>query len=226
MSLSRELQSFFKSEIRNRGEAEFSKGLVRISLASDNHLQAYVDRKSKVTLSSTDISSPILRANCNCSTAKKAQFCRHIWAVLLAAEAQSLDILTEKISLHITEAGVSPKNLTLKEKQKEYRREQYQKAKDRNKDRRENLKVLKQEQRRKQSDRDSIQEIEHPQQIKAALRYFANNGFVLHKDLNEPALRQAWIKLSRIFHPDRGGTHDEAVVLNENFQTLRRYLDQ
>jgi hypothetical protein len=37
-------------------------------------------------------------------------------------------------------------------------------------------------------------------------------------------LAEAKRKLSRIFHPDKGGTHEESVELNQNCEILLRFI--
>ena len=41
----------------------------------------------------------------------------------------------------------------------------------------------------------------------------------------EEILKTAKKQLSRVFHPDKGGSHEEMVTLNANFDVLMEFLD-
>ena len=67
-------------------------------------------------------------------------------------------------------------------------------------------------------------EVELPNAVKSALAYFNLNGFVLEESLDEDSINLARKKLSRVFHPDVGGTHAEILELNNNFDILFAFL--
>ena len=65
---------------------------------------------------------------------------------------------------------------------------------------------------------------EFPPTIESALIYFSENGFPLTQPITEETLNNARKKLARIFHPDMGGKHDEAVDLNKNYDILTKFF--
>jgi hypothetical protein len=65
----------------------------------------------------------------------------------------------------------------------------------------------------------------YPAPVQESLDYFSANGFPLD-DLNMTALLNARKLLSRVFHPDKGGTHDEILELNSHFNVLESYLER
>jgi hypothetical protein len=66
----------------------------------------------------------------------------------------------------------------------------------------------------------------YPASVEAALAYFSENGFPMSEGPTETGLGEAKRKLSRVFHPDRGGSHEESVELNKNCEIIERYLVQ
>ncbi|NJM09449.1 MAG: hypothetical protein HC883_00680 [Bdellovibrionaceae bacterium] len=65
----------------------------------------------------------------------------------------------------------------------------------------------------------------YPEPVQEALVYFKDNGFPL--DPPELAdLVNAKKILSRVFHPDKGGSHEEAITLNQNYEILLEYLER
>lgn len=109
------------------------------------------------------------------------------------------------------EEKLKEKKEKLKAKQALYRRQQYQKQKQK-------LKKLK-EARKK----PTIQFV-YPKEIESALLFFSGNGFQLAEDLTLLAVQNARVLLSRVFHPDRGGSHQEMLELNKNAELLKRFL--
>ena len=91
-----------------------------------------------------------------------------------------------------------------KAKASAYRKEQYQKQKAR-------LKETKIAPRETYSD-----------EVEAALAYFSVNGFLMPAGPDREILTEAKKKLSLVFHPDRGGTHEEATELNHHCTVLSR----
>jgi hypothetical protein len=96
----------------------------------------------------------------------------------------------------------------------EYRKEQYQKQKLR-------AKELKNE---RSGSGKSISSSSYPGEVEVALAYFAVNGFPMPGGPSEAVLGEAKRKLSRVFHPDKGGSHEESVELNEKCEVLLRFL--
>ncbi len=54
-------------------------------------------------------------------------------------------------------------------------------------------------------------------------KYFSENGFELRNSMTKENVSQAMKKLSRIFHPDKGGTHEEFTELNKNAEILTKF---
>ncbi len=209
------IEDFFKPEVRKRGADEFAKDWAVLAHSSDTQITAYVQRKSKVSLASLDIASASLTAQCSCPQSAKKQLCRHIWAVLMAVDLKSPDFLECKTTIEILATAAPTRNQDHKARQSEFRKEQYQKMKQKMKDRKQKAKEA----------AEPIEKVDYPAPVESALGFFADQGYPVESSLNEETLRRVWKKLSVIFHPDRGGTHQEAVILNENFETLRKFLN-
>lgn len=226
----------FKPEARSKGQTFVSKDKVSPPRPSDTEVQVFVRDSSgaKVTLRAESIESDTLSADCNCAQSKKGQFCKHIWAALLTIEEKTPDFLESKTELvkadSVADLGASgsgsgPKKFepspaqvekqeAYKQKQNEYRREQYQKQKQR-------LKDKKQSGGAKESRFGSSI---YPSEVEDALKYFSANGFPLEDSLDEEAVSTAKKQLSRVFHPDKGGSHDEILELNQFTRILEEYL--
>jgi hypothetical protein len=227
VALAQTWDSFFKPETRKSGQDLFVKDVVSISNGSDTYIQAYVRGTTtfKVTLSTPSISEETFTANCTCTTAQRDQLCKHIWAALLKVADKFPDFLEAKKTIEKAKpqarADSSPPSSTgsstraqeMKEKQAEYRKAQYQKQKDRLKEQKTSAK------------RSAAPTKSYPEDVENAFKYFSQNGFELKESLNEEDLSNARKKLSRVFHPDKGGTHDEALTLNENFSILEALLN-
>lgn len=63
-----------------------------------------------------------------------------------------------------------------------------------------------------------------PVEIENAFEFFTQNGFSMEYTRDEETLKSAMKTLARIFHPDKGGTHEEAVILNNHYATLTRFF--
>ena len=101
-----------------------------------------------------------------------------------------------------------------KERASEYRKAQYQK-----------LKTQAKEKKREQKGRSSPTPVaSYPEDIEAALQYFSGNGFPMPEGPSKEILNEAKRKLSRIFHPDKGGSHAESVELNTHYELLINFL--
>lgn len=215
MSVESAWEHFFKPEVRKRGREDFAKGLAVMSIGGDTQIQGYVKATplAKVSFNADDISSPTFTVDCSCSSAAKGALCKHIWAMLLVVEQKHPDFLDSKKSFEkVTKfaATESP----FKAKQDEYKKQQYQKQKARAK-----------EQRLQKKNQDKAPAAsKYPEEVVQALVFFSSNGFPLEGSLNEESLKAAKKILARVFHPDKGGTHDESVVLNRNYEVLIRFI--
>ena len=212
MSIDEKWSPFFKPEARSSGSELFRKGAVILSRMSDTEVQFFIKGSSplKILFTSETIASPIFFASCTCPIFNKGQLCKHIWASLSLLDEKQADFLSEKTEIEKKE--VAKKKSDLKEKQNEYRQQQYQKQKER----------LKAQKLEKQG-RTPV-EISVPRPIAEAMKYFLQNGFPMENPPDEDQLKTAKKKLARIFHPDLGGSHNEIVELNENFEILQRFV--
>jgi hypothetical protein len=228
--------NFFKSEIKSSGLKLFAQEKVSVPSGSDTLIQAYVKASPpiRVRLSSTDIGSTSIEADCSCPVARKNQFCKHVWATLLFVERKYPDFLSAKRNIEKpgkpedapSASSKSSYQETAKARASEYRKAQYQKQKLRAKELKRgstgakggkggkdtpggatgwNLGVL-------------------PQEVQGALAYFTDNGFPMPEGPSEAVLGEAKRKLSRVFHPDKGGSNEEVVELNRNCDLLMRFM--
>lgn len=224
-------EHFFKPEVRSQGDLLFEKGAVAVANASDSQVNAYVRTSSsaKVALTSESIASEQFSADCNCTSSKKGQLCKHIWATIRKVEESHPDFFDSKTDIvKGTAAAVSaqanvreptPEQVERKQsfqaKQAEYRKSQYQAQKERMKERKQAAKVGKSG----KASRHDVAPSYEPE-VQAAIDYFNQNGFPLESISTLDGLRQARKILSAIFHPDKGGTHEEMLTLNENFEVI------
>lgn len=228
--------------MRSSGRTYFAKGSVRSSQPSDTEVVAFISGSSsaKITFKSESVSSEVVTVDCSCPASQKGQFCKHIWATLLKIESNHADFLDGKEDIvkassesetdgapsfkkaprpqfrpekkPLSEAQIASQE-ALKAKQADYRKQQYQKQKQR-------LKEQKQAQKKTKLPAAP----EYPADVQAALNFFSENGFALEGTLNPESIRLAKKRLSRVFHPDIGGSHGEIVVLNEKAETLIRFF--
>lgn len=218
---------YFKPEACHSGQRLVDKDQILLNRPSDTHVMCYVKATTsyRVSLMSSHIADPCVRASCTCSQAGKGTLCKHIWAVLVLIEEQYPEFLSEKIEItwgssspagdqelkQKTNARTQEFKQKMKVRQSEYRKRQSEWRKTTAK--KQDLKVD------KPKTNDNL-----PHDVEAALGYFLENGFSLRETLHLEALSVAKKKLARVFHPDRGGTHQEIVQLNENVEILTRYL--
>lgn len=223
MSLDSRLGLFFKAEVSASGRKLFDEAKVSITGGSDTTILVYVRASPpvKVLLQSEGVASTALTADCSCAAGRKSQFCKHVWAALLGAEEKFPDFLSSKRAIDKSVASESSEKKapdtyqeTAKRRASEYRKEQYQRQKTQ-------AKSQKQEAKRRESypRPDSFSP-----EIVASLAYFSLNGFPMEAGPSETTLAEAKRKLSRVFHPDKGGTHSEIVELNEHCEVLARFL--
>ena len=217
-------EHFFKPEVRSSGRAFLIKGKVSQSRPSDTEIQTYVRASTafKVIFKSM-MGSNTVTVDCTCPQSKKGQFCKHIWAALLMSEEKNSDFFDSKTELQkgsqpSFESAAKPKQTqaqmdsqaAYKLKQADYRKQQYQKQKQFAKDRR-------------QAKKNISESPEFPEAVELALQFFLDNGFPLRESLTRESVSFANKKLARIFHPDRGGSHDAILELNKFVDILNRF---
>lgn len=210
MSLNETFAKHFKPEIQKRGREDFAKGLAFITNASDTQVQGYVKGMPplKVTFRSDTIGSSCFTASCTCSSALKGTFCKHMWTLLLAVEIKNPDFLDSKNDIEMGENTFEISKKLQQKKHYEKQKAWAQKKRQENK-----RKVISKATREKYS-----------ATIEKALDFFTQNGFVMEDLPNVEDLKKAKKHLARVFHPDKGGTHEEAVILNKHFEILSRFL--
>lgn len=219
MSTLDHLSPFFKAEVKSGGKKLFQLEKVNLTSKSETNIQAFIKTSPpfRVNLIAAAMNSVGFSATCNCPVAKKGRFCKHIWATLLCAEENYPDFLVGKTEISTVEqSSTEPSKADLrkeeqKQKASEYRKEQYQKIKQK---------------KRMHAPPSSTTEMNYPDEVAVALEYFKQNGFEMPDGPDPVQVNEAKKKLSRFFHPDRGGTHEESVELNEHCQVLNLYLKQ
>lgn len=222
------LGPLFKPEVRNAGENLVAKDSVVVKQATDKQVEGYVKSGTsfaKVSFWSGSIAAESFTVDCSCSYAQKGRLCRHVWALLLKASEQFPDFFENKRALEkgsraeATASGskktekpkyVSPKAAEYKQRQADSRKQAYQVQKAR-------AKALKQESRSgsKSSSKTPVSE-----KVAAALKYFEANGFPIELPADAEQIQSAKRILSRVFHPDKGGTNDEMLELLRHSKVL------
>lgn len=217
--LSAKFRSFFKPDVLQKGQDLFDAETLFLTAASDTTIQSLIKGSppARVTLATEDIASPTFSADCNCTQAAKGLLCKHIWATILQTEKKYPDFLESKKDLEQKEKADAPES-PYKIKQAEYKKQQSEKMKARAKEQRQAKKNLKRPP-------PAAAKPDYPEDVVEAIDYFTQNGFELGTPLDLDLLKEARKKLSRIFHPDRGGSHDEATTLNNYYETLTDFLD-
>jgi len=213
MPIGPSLEQCFKPEERKRGEELFRKKTVMISTASDTEVRAFIKASSggKVGLSAEEVGGGRLIADCSCPVGRKGLLCKHVWAVLLQLEERGSDFLEGKCDAEARANERTPTAGGLKRQQ--YKAERRQKIKERAK-----------EIRREKKQSAPAQGFSYPPEVEEARGYFSDNGFPLEHPLEMEALMNARKILSRVFHPDKGGTHEESITLSVHFEAIRDYL--
>ncbi len=218
MSVEKIFEHFFKSEAKRNGSVYFADNVVVLSNKSDTYIQGYIKgvTAGRVSLSSASIESSTFLADCTCATANKGQLCKHIWAVLLSTEVNYPDFLCSKNNIEKAIKAANTKQDAYKEKQADYRKLQYQKQKL-------NARKMKLEKSKQKFQEDAPR---LPDNVENALSFFRENGFVIEKPIQKEALNNARKKLARVFHPDLGGSHQETVILNENYDIIFNFINR
>lgn len=154
----------------------------------------------------------------------------------------------EDVELTPRQIEFQEKREAYKEKQKalakEYRKQQSEKHKEIRKQRSvEHKEIRKQRQQARASDElfeEALRDQEHvspgsdkkqktpvfqyPQLVEKARQFFQANGFAMKQPMTMAELIEAKKHLSRVFHPDKGGSHEEILEVNRNFQIINDYL--
>lgn len=221
MTIESTLGHFFKSEVKTSGAQEFAKGTVFVSNSSDTQIQATMKSMIplRISLRSDSISNPDFTATCTCSVYAKGTFCKHIWALLLLVEKKYSDFLDSKKNIERAQLVINIKETAQKTKESEYKKQQYEKLKLKQKIRRENLKAEK-----KKTSKGTSPQL-YSKEVQSALIFFSVNGFEINETSDLDFLNKSKKTLHRIFHPDKGGSHDEAVILNKHFDVLVDFLN-
>lgn len=201
---------FFKPEVRHSGQKYINKELISISNPSETEIIGYVRSSSsfKVNLKTTTVESSTFQAHCTCPASKKGQLCKHVWAVLSVALTKYPDFFYSKNDIE-QPSKVPVEKSAYQIKQNDYRKAQYQKMK-------EQKKLFK---NKKQS---SVPQF--PVDVEKAIQYFNQNGFSFESEGSEEVVQSAKKKLSRLFHPDLGGSHNEIIELNRQSEILIQFF--
>lgn len=217
MAIHENLTNYFKPEVRNRGQEDFANELGYISSGSDTQIQGFVKAMPprRVSLATSAISDHEITVSCSCRAGLSGSICKHIWTILLATEAKYPDFLDVKktITIAIAKTESTARQAPYKAKQAEFKKQQYEKQKQWAKNKKTGKK-LKEEPPRER----------FPIAVENAFEFFSQNGFPMESSPAEDALKGAMKTLARIFHPDKGGTHEEAVILNSHYTTLIRFF--
>lgn len=223
MSIESVFGNFFKPEIKSSGAKLVSQEKISLSGGSDLAVGAFVRSAPpyRVQLTAVTIDSKTILAACTCPIGKKAQFCKHVWAALICAEQKFPDFFIGKTEIEkitsLDDSEVDGSNSyqeAAKLRANEYRKAQYEKQKAR-------VKEMKKEKNGREKKAAATR---YTPEVEAAIAYFALNGFPMEPGFSEVELGEGKRKLSRVLHPDRGGSHEEIVELNNNWEILIRYL--
>ena len=224
----------FKLEIQKQGGDLVAKGAVFLPIIGDLRVEGLIrgTTLAKVSMISKSVGGARLEAHCTCTKFAKGQFCKHIWAVIRAVEVRHPDFLEGKTEIDRLETSVDPKATPIRTfaganadaqtaaaekaraKQADYRKEQYAKLKARAKEKKQAAKGAALSAKLTPSPATFAEGVEE------ALKFFAQNGFKFEYPVAPEALRNAKKILSRVFHPDKGGTHDEMLEMNRHYDAL------
>jgi len=202
-------EKFFKPEVRHSGQKYISKELISVSNPSQTEVIGYVRSSSsfKVNLKTAAVGSPSFQAHCTCPAFKKGQLCKHVWAVLSVALNKFPDFFHGKNELD-QPSKVPTQKSAYQIKQNDYRKAQYQKMK---------------EQKKSFKNKRQATGPQHPIEVERAHQYFYQNGFSFQVSDTEEEVQSAKKKLSRLFHPDLGGSHEEIIELNKQSEILIQF---
>ncbi len=222
-------EPFFRPETRSAGRRFLHKQVVFLASLSDLEVAGVVRAGMtpvRVQIKTRSFEDPVLRASCLCPSATKGQLCRHVWAVLEKIHQDRPDFLLDKNSVECAGAAVGKTKVTapkreipdnfrqqVRERQKAYRQAQSAKQK-----------AWKEQKNPKRPSRFAAPE--RPADVQQALDYFNLNGFPIGEPLQSHEVASVKKKLSRLFHPDRGGTTEEFTELTEYCQTLIDFISK
>ncbi len=234
MSAEDPFSHFFKPEVRHAADELLKKKSVFLKLGSDTQIEGSVRGTTllRVTFRAASIESETFLVDCSCPASKKGQFCKHVWAVLVLARVKSPDFFESKTAIEkddLLKSKTSParaadpefaeRQANLKNKQADYRKQAYQAQKQRAK----NLKSDRAAREQRESIKTSAFSLNLPEDVKAAFAYFEVNGFALTLPVDEITLNNAKRVLSRVFHPDKGGSHAEMIELLKQSNVLLKF---
>lgn len=204
------LEEYFKYEDRTRGEETVARNAVTLASTSDSFITAFIRGSSacKVSLSSEGVASSRVSAACSCSSGRRGILCKHVWAVILKLNGH--DFLDGKTEITTrSESKAPPMSARATEVRKAFAEKQ--------KERMKKIRLAK-------KGRVEAPTFSYPEAVEAARAFFLANGFELQHPLAIEPLLQAKKLLSRVFHPDKGGSHEETVELNQHFTAIADYL--
>lgn len=222
MAVRQSIQQAFKAEVQNAGGELVDEGVVILTVTSDTAINALVraGTPARVSLTSTSISSSMILAACSCTRAKKSILCKHIWAVVQLTDAKHPDFLDSKIDITMKEVAPAAES-PHKAKQDAFKKQQAERLKARNKEKRLELKAQKKGLPPKS--KNTKLSVSYPNEVHTSLAYFKMNGFEIETPLVAAQIQEARRLLSRIFHPDKGGSHTEVLELNQHYDILLSY---
>lgn len=210
------LMNCFKPQDRKNGEDLYRKGSVRTGSCSDTEVHSYLSSSGshRVRLSSDGLTSSVIYTDCSCSSGKKGRLCKHVWATILELDNQDADFLSEKTD--VEPGSPQPESeavIAAKARQLEYQKQM-----------RERLKAQKKQKQKKSKNETETEKVIYPREIEEAIQFFISNGIDITKNLDVESIGGARKKLARVFHPDKGGTHDEILRLNKYHELLTKYF--
>jgi hypothetical protein len=230
---------FFKPDVRAAGEDLLSTKAVYLKIGSDTLVEATVKASSpsQVSFRSDSIESAEFTVDCSCKASAKGQMCKHIWATLVLASEKQPDFFENKTTLEKSdsfqtksEAAKKPATTESAKRQQEFEDRQAalkQRAADARKQQYQIQKARAKERSGAGTSGGSAGNAKSnlflSDDVKQALKYFETNGFTLGLPINEEELGQAKRVLSRVFHPDKGGSTDEVLELNRNAEILLKH---
>ena len=233
--MTEQFQHFFRPETRSAAEDLISSKALFLKVGTDTQIEATVrgSMPAYVTFRSVSIESSEFKVDCSCKASAKGRFCKHIWATLVVASERQPDFFAMKISIAkgdvfseralANSAARSPEALQrqadFKERQATTRKKNYESQKVRAKA----LKAKREDSRTSASPRISKSTQFLPTAVQDALKYFELNGIALSLPIDDEELGNAKRILARVFHPDKGGTQDEAIELLRHAEVLSKH---
>lgn len=210
------LMNCFKPQDRKNGEDLYRKGSVRTGSCSDTEVHCYLSSPGshRVKLSSDGLTSSVIYTNCSCSSGKKGRLCKHVWATIIELDSQGADFLAEKTE--VEPGSAQPESeavLAAKARQLAYQKQI-----------REKIKAQKKQKLKKPKNEIDAKKVVYPTKIEEAIQYFTSNGIDITKNLDVESIGGARKKLAMVFHPDKGGTHEEILRLNKYYEILTKYF--